>query len=147
MEEIEFSRWLFDGRLRQGKNVLPDGLNWLCYLAGNSKSHRENSISFIFLECPHQVNMKNIVKCYFNALKTHGVVAPLHKAQNFLQFNIQTSSLHFLFFGLQLSLHSFSDHLSPHLSSHRHSGRQSALPASYSSLKSAFEQHVHLLMA
>ena len=54
MEEIEVSRWLFEGRLRQGKNVLPDGLNWLCYLAGSSKSHRENSISFIFLESPHQ---------------------------------------------------------------------------------------------
>ena len=39
MEEIEFSRWLFEGRLRQGKSVLPDGLNWLCYLAGSSKSH------------------------------------------------------------------------------------------------------------
>ena len=62
MEEIEFSRWLFEGRLRQGKNVLPDGLNWLCYFAGNSKSHRENSISFIFLEFPHQVSMKNVVK-------------------------------------------------------------------------------------
>ena len=37
MEEIEFSRWLFDGRLRQGKNVLPDGLNWLCYFAGSSR--------------------------------------------------------------------------------------------------------------
>ena len=56
MEEIEFSRWLFEGRLRQGKNVLPDGLNWLCYFAGSSKSHRENSISFIFLESPHQVS-------------------------------------------------------------------------------------------
>ena len=78
MEEIEFSRWLFEGRLRQCKNVLPDGLNWLCYFAGSSKSHRENSISFIFLESPHQVDMKNVVKCqkhffgYFNALKTHG---------------------------------------------------------------------------
>ena len=77
MEEIEFSRWLFEGRLRQGKNVLPDGLNWLWYFAGNSKSHRENSISFIFLESPHQLGMKNVVKCYkdffgyFNALKTH----------------------------------------------------------------------------
>ena len=38
MEEIDFSRWLFEGRSRQGKNVLPDGLNWLCYFAGNSKS-------------------------------------------------------------------------------------------------------------
>jgi hypothetical protein len=37
MEEIESSRWLFEGRLRQGKNVLPDGLNWLCYFAGSSK--------------------------------------------------------------------------------------------------------------
>ena len=62
MEEIEFSRWLFEGRLRQCKNVLPDGLNWLCYFAGSSKSHRENSISFMFLESPHQVDMRNVVK-------------------------------------------------------------------------------------
>ena len=47
MEEIEFSQWLFEGRPRQGKNVLPDGLNWLCYFAGSSKSHRENSISAV----------------------------------------------------------------------------------------------------
>ena len=52
MEKIKFSRWLFDGRLIQGKNMLPDGLNWLCYFAGSSKSHRENSISFIFFGFP-----------------------------------------------------------------------------------------------
>ena len=80
MEEIEFSRWLFEGRLMQGKNVLPDGLNRLCYFAGSSKSHRESSISFIFLESPHQVDMKNIVKSskqffgYFNTLETHSVL-------------------------------------------------------------------------
>ena len=80
MEEIEFSRWLFEGRSRQGKNVLPDGLNWLCYLAGSSKSHRENSISCIFLESPYQVDLKNIVKCYkyffgyFNALESHSAM-------------------------------------------------------------------------
>ena len=72
MEEIELSWWLFEGRLRQCKNVLPDGLNWLCYFAGSSNSHCENSISFIFLESPHQVDMKNVVKSskhflgYFN---------------------------------------------------------------------------------
>jgi hypothetical protein len=77
MEEIEFSRWLFEGRLRQDNNVLPDGLNWLCYFAGNSKSHRENSISFIFLGSPHHVDMKNDVKCwkdflsYFTTLETY----------------------------------------------------------------------------
>ena len=77
MEEIEFSQWLFEGRLRQCKDVLPDGLNWLCYFAVSSKSHRENSISFIFLEFPHQVDMKNDVKSskhffgYFNTLETH----------------------------------------------------------------------------
>ena len=77
MEEIEFSQWLFEGRQRQCKNVLPDGLNWLCYFAGSSKGHRENSFSCIFLESPHQVDIKNVVKCYkhffayFNALKTH----------------------------------------------------------------------------
>ena len=42
--------------------MLPDGVNWLCYFAGNSKSHRENSFSFIFLEFPHQLDMKNVVK-------------------------------------------------------------------------------------
>ena len=79
MEEIEFSRWLFESRLRQGKNKLPDGLNQLCYFAGSSKSHRENSISCIFLESPHQVDMKNVVNCwkdflqYFATLKTYRV--------------------------------------------------------------------------
>ena len=38
MEKIEFSLWLFEGRLRQGKNVLPDGLNWQCYVAGKGTS-------------------------------------------------------------------------------------------------------------
>ena len=57
--------------------MLPDGLNWLFHFAGSSKSHRENSISGIFLESPHQFDMKNVVKCYkhffcyFNTLKTH----------------------------------------------------------------------------
>ena len=60
MEEIEFSWWLFEGRLGQCKNVLPDGLNWLCYFAGSSKSHHENSFSFIFLESPHEVDMKTL---------------------------------------------------------------------------------------
>ena len=52
MEEIEFSWWLFEGRLRQGKNVLPDGLNWLCYFAGSSKSHREDSFFFSYFWNP-----------------------------------------------------------------------------------------------
>ena len=80
MEEIEFSRWLFEDRPRQGKNVLPDGLNWLCYFSGSSKSHRENSIYCIFFKSPHQVDMKNVVKCqknffaYINALDTRGAM-------------------------------------------------------------------------
>ena len=80
MEEIEFSQWLLEGRLRKGKNVPRNGLNWLCYFAGSSKSHRENSISFTFLESPHQVDMKNVVKYskhffgYFNTLETHSVL-------------------------------------------------------------------------
>ena len=53
MEEIEFSRWLLEG-----KNVLPDGLNWLCYFASSLNSHREDSIAFIFLESTHQVDTK-----------------------------------------------------------------------------------------
>ena len=55
----------------------PSGSTFLPCLGLPSKSHRENSISSIFLESPHQVDMKNVVKCYkhffayFNALKTH----------------------------------------------------------------------------
>ena len=64
MEEIEFSRWFFEGRLRQGKNRLPYGMSWLCYFSGSSKSHRENSTSIVLLESPHQVDMKNVVKCW-----------------------------------------------------------------------------------
>ena len=83
MEENEFSWGFFEGRLSQGKNVLPDGLNWLCCSAGSSKSHRENSISFIFLESSHQVDMKNVVKFskhffgYFSTLKTHSEMLPI----------------------------------------------------------------------
>ena len=77
MEKIEFSWWLFEGRLRQGKNLLPDGLNWQYYFAGSSKSHHEKSISFVFLEFPDQVDMRNVVKSsthffgYCNALETY----------------------------------------------------------------------------
>ena len=77
MEEIELSWWLFEGRLGKGKNVLPDGLNWLCYFKSSSKSRSEKSISFIFLESPHQVDMKIVFKYskhflgYFHTLETH----------------------------------------------------------------------------
>ena len=54
MEEIEFSWWLFEGSPRQCKNVLLDGLNWLLYFAGSSKSHHENSIFCTFLESPEK---------------------------------------------------------------------------------------------
>ena len=79
MEEIEFSRWFFEGRPRQGKKLLPDWLDWLSYLAGSSKSHRAISISYIFLQSPHQVDMKNVVKwwkdflLYFTTLETYRV--------------------------------------------------------------------------
>ena len=54
-------------------------MGWIgcAIFAGSSKSHRENSISFIILEFPHQVDMKNVVKSskhcfgYFNTLETH----------------------------------------------------------------------------
>ena len=77
---MEFLQWLFEGRLRRGKNVLLDGLNWLCYFEVSSKSRCENSISFIFLESPHQVDMKNVVKSSkhffgnFNTLETHSAI-------------------------------------------------------------------------
>ena len=70
--------------------MLSDGLNWLCYFAGSSKSHRENSISSIFLESPYQVDMKNVDKFskhffgYFNTLETHSASLQLKKLLNLL---------------------------------------------------------------
>ena len=60
MQEIKFSWWLFEGRPRQDKKVLPDWLDWLCYFAGSSKSH----INGISISCisPQQVDLKNIFK-------------------------------------------------------------------------------------
>ena len=97
MEGIEFLWWLFEGRIRQGKNMLPDGLNWLCYFAGSSKSHRENSISFIFLKSPHQVDMKNVVKSfkhffgYFKTLETHSALIRINKNKNHYLLSIPMS--------------------------------------------------------
>ena len=79
MQEIEFLRWLFELPAKQHSQFSPSGSTFLPCLSLPSKSHSQNSISSIFLESPHQVDMKNVVKCqkhffcYFNALKTHGV--------------------------------------------------------------------------
>ena len=57
----------------------PSGSTFLHCLSLPSKNHGENSISFIFLESPHQVDMKNVIKSskhffgYFNTLETHSV--------------------------------------------------------------------------
>ena len=41
------------------------GLHWFRYVASTSKSHCGNSISCKFLQFPHQVDMKNILKRRF----------------------------------------------------------------------------------
>ena len=72
-----FHVYLMRGFQKYGRNLILTVAFWLCYFAGSSKSHRENSISFIFLEFPHQVDMKNVVNSskhffgYFNTLETH----------------------------------------------------------------------------
>ena len=70
----------FELPAKQHSQFSPSGSTFLHCLSLPSKSHRENSISSIFLESTHQVGMKNVVKCqkhffgYFNVLKTHGVL-------------------------------------------------------------------------
>ena len=79
MQEIEFSRWLFELPAKQHSQFSPSGSTFLHCLGLPSKSHCENSISSIFLESPHQVDVKNIVKCwkdflcYFTTLETYRV--------------------------------------------------------------------------
>jgi hypothetical protein len=86
MEEIEISQWLFQGRLRQCKNVLPDGLNWLCYFAGSSKSHRENFLFYVvpvkskakiskkFMAFSEYMNFNNLSFIYFRVWNKHTVM-------------------------------------------------------------------------
>ena len=50
MKEIWLPWLLFKGRPRQGKHFVLDGLVWLSYLVGSSKSHV--STSCIFLQFP-----------------------------------------------------------------------------------------------
>ena len=77
MKEIEFSRWLFELPAKQHNQFSPSGSPFLHCLSLPSKSHCENSISSIFLESPHQVDMKNVFQSskhflgYFNTLETH----------------------------------------------------------------------------
>ena len=52
------------GRLRQGKRLLSDGLDWQSYFSVTSKNHHEILISCLFSQFPHQVNMKNVFKCW-----------------------------------------------------------------------------------
>ena len=49
MKEKNIPRWLFEGSTTSGKNKLPDGLDWPCYLDGSSKNHHGLFFSFIFL--------------------------------------------------------------------------------------------------
>ena len=52
MQEIWFSRWLFEGRPRQGKRLPTNGLDWLSYLASISKIHHEISSFFQVFAIP-----------------------------------------------------------------------------------------------
>ena len=77
MKEIEFSQWLFELPAKQHSQFSPSGSTFLPCLGLPSKSHCENSISSIFLESPHQIDMKNVVKSskhffgYCNTLENH----------------------------------------------------------------------------
>ena len=61
---------------------------------------KKPSISSIFLESPHQVDIKNVVKCYkhffgyFNALKTHGA-----KSMHFMYYGKYTKQDQVLYAG------------------------------------------------
>ena len=44
MQEIQFSWWLFEGGPRQCNNLLPNGLDWLFYLAGSQKLYSKRTL-------------------------------------------------------------------------------------------------------
>jgi hypothetical protein len=53
---------------QDGTKVLPYGLDWLFYLAVVKKGHRGNSIYYIFLQSPHKLDIKNVIKYWKNLL-------------------------------------------------------------------------------
>ena len=59
MQEILFSWLFFEGRPGQGKKILPD---WLCYLAGCSKSRHCIGIQFLVYFCSFLMKTGNTVK-------------------------------------------------------------------------------------
>ena len=61
--------------------MLPDWLDWLSYLADSSKSHCEISISFIFLQSPHQVELKNVAKWWKDFLLYFTTPVTYHEQQ------------------------------------------------------------------
>ena len=62
MKEIEFPQWHFELPAKQHSQFSLLAAHFLPCLSLPSKSHCEKSISSIFLESPHQVDMKNVVK-------------------------------------------------------------------------------------
>ena len=86
MKEIEFSRWLFELPAKQHSQFSPSGSIFLPCLGLPSKSHCDNSISSIFWESPHQVDMKNVAKCW----KEFFAISPLQKNTVFYLGNDET---------------------------------------------------------
>ena len=75
------------GQTKAGQKYTARWADWLCYFASSSKNHREYSISLIFMESPHQEDMKNVVKSskhffgYFNTLEIHSDNKPTYTLQ------------------------------------------------------------------
>ena len=60
-KKIDFPRCPFEILANQHSRFGPPGLDWLCYLAGNSKGHRGKSIFFLSPVLPIRVD-QNIKK-------------------------------------------------------------------------------------
>ena len=71
---------------RQGKKVLPNGMDWLCCILQvcSSKSHCSISISWIFFQFTHQLHIKKrfqIFKIHFKLL-FHSITIPSSASGN-----------------------------------------------------------------
>ena len=69
MQAFNSNDVFFQGRSTQGKKWLPNGLNWLSYLAGSSKSHYDFNFLQLFA-IPHQADMKTSLGHIFHGIST-----------------------------------------------------------------------------
>ena len=95
-KKIDFSRWPFKGCTDMHQKIQLDGLTGRCRLAGNSESHRENSIFFLlYFSISERNKISKDKECNLRQLSiiTTNSVWPVSLKSNLLQLALDIVDL------------------------------------------------------